>query len=118
MCRYNPQVVEATAVRGEDHKIEYLCKLEGAAAPEWLEDEAVAYDVVQAFVVAHRGELPLPENVDLVCGGPPCQGVSGFNLFRKGGNPMDDPKNRQTITFANMCLRQLHPPRLASRHTA
>ena len=114
----NSKVLDVSAVRGEDHTLQYLCSLQGGGSKrEWLHEDVVPYELVQAFVVAHREELPLPENVDLVCGGPPCQGVSGFHLFRHSGNPMDDPKNWQTITFANMCLRQLHPPRLASRHT-
>ena len=33
------------------------------------------------MVVAQK--IPLRECVDLVCGGPPCQGVSGHNMHRK-----------------------------------
>ena len=29
------------------------------------------------------GRIPLRECVGLVCGGPPCQGVSGHNMHRK-----------------------------------
>ena len=28
--------------------------------------------------------LPLPGEVDFICGGPPCQGYSGMNRFNKG----------------------------------
>ena len=104
--KVNSKVLEVSGVRGEDHALEYLCSLQGGRAPHWLDEATVPYAAVQAYVVAHRTELPLPENVDLVCGGPPCQGVSGFNLFRHSGSPMDDPKNRQTVTFAEMCLLQ------------
>lgn len=28
--------------------------------------------------------LPVPGEVDFLCGGPPCQGYSGMNRFNKG----------------------------------
>ncbi|XAR60439.1 DNA (cytosine-5-)-methyltransferase [Bertholletia excelsa] len=46
--------------------------------------------------------LPLPGNVDVVCGGPPCQGISGFNRFRNKENPLEDPKNKQLAVFMDI----------------
>lgn len=95
---------EVVDVRGVDHRIEYLCRSPGGAE-RWVRDEEVADALVQAYVQANRGALPLPENVDVVMGGPPCQGVSGFNLYRHE-DPLGDSKNRQTIHFTEMCLLQ------------
>ncbi|XP_065850750.1 putative DNA (cytosine-5)-methyltransferase CMT1 [Euphorbia lathyris] len=46
--------------------------------------------------------LPLPGNADFICGGPPCQGISGFNRFRNAKAPLDDPKNQQMVVFMNI----------------
>ncbi|XP_016513164.1 DNA (cytosine-5)-methyltransferase CMT3-like isoform X3 [Nicotiana tabacum] len=46
--------------------------------------------------------LPLPGEVEVICGGPPCQGVSGFNRFRNSKNPLGDSKNKQLETFMDI----------------
>lgn len=46
--------------------------------------------------------LPLPGDVDVICGGPPCQGISGFNRFRNKENPLADEKNEQLLVFMDV----------------
>ncbi len=41
------------------------------------------------YLVEHLSDFPIPKNVTLVCGGPPCQGFSMANRQRV----IDDPRN-------------------------
>lgn len=38
----------------------------------------------------------------MICGGPPCQGISGFNRFRNYNAPLEDPKNQQMVVFMDI----------------
>lgn len=47
--------------------------------------------------------LPIPKGtVDVICGGPPCQGISGFNRFRSREDPLKDEKNKQLVVFMDI----------------
>lgn len=55
-------------------------------------------------VIDKEAGLPLPGEVDLLAGGPPCQGFSGFNRHRKP----KDPRNSMLEVFLGF-VRQLKP---------
>ena len=41
-------------------------------------------------------------DVDVICGGPPCPSITGFNRFKNNENPLDDNKNKQLIVYMNL----------------
>ncbi|KAM3236268.1 hypothetical protein P3L10_016305 [Capsicum annuum] len=58
----------------------------------WFNVDSDCSKKIKEFVAKGFKEniLLLPGDVDVVCGEPPCQGISGFNRFRNKENPMQD----------------------------
>ena len=53
------------------------------------------------------GEIPLPGEVDFLCGGPPCQGYSGMNRFNKGNWSMV----QNSMVMAYLSFADFYRPR-------
>lgn len=52
-----------------------------------MESQVFVGDI--SYLVSHLGDFPIPKDITLVCGGPPCQGFSMANRQRV----LDDPRN-------------------------
>ena len=50
----------------------------------------------------------LQGDVDVLCGSPPCQGISGYNRFRNVDAPLEDERNRKIVVFMDI-LKFLRP---------
>ncbi|WZZ24905.1 hypothetical protein YC2023_008306 [Brassica napus] len=46
--------------------------------------------------------LKFKGGVGVICGGPPCQGISGYNRFRDVDSPLTDERNQQIVVFMDI----------------
>eukprot|EP00249_Psilotum_nudum_P028887 c38875_g1_i1 orf=998-3520(-) len=78
----------------------------GPSEDTWepLEGLGDCEDCLKTFVIEGKRAhiLPLPGDVDIICGGPPCQGASGFNRFRNKDDPLADARNKQIVVYMDI----------------
>ncbi|KAK9786489.1 hypothetical protein WJX73_009011 [Symbiochloris irregularis] len=74
-------------------------------------ESAISQLMLATYIGGLRREkaIPLPGDVGLIMGGPPCQGVSGNNRNALMENILVDGKNRQLKVF-HQIIEHLQPP--------
>ncbi|KAH6754998.1 chromomethylase 2 [Perilla frutescens var. hirtella] len=93
-----------TGKRGLKFKVRWVGY--GPSDDTWepIEELRKCQDHIRDFVL--RGMkakiLPRPGDVAVICGGPPCQGISGYNRYRNIDSPLDDERNRQILIFMDI----------------
>ncbi|KAK4490834.1 hypothetical protein RD792_001549 [Penstemon davidsonii] len=90
------------------HGLHFMVRWKGYGPDEdtWepIEGLSNCQELIQDFVrLGYKSKiLPLPGDAHIICGGPPCQGISGYNRYRNFDSPLTDERNRQIIVFMDI----------------
>ncbi|KAI3714040.1 hypothetical protein L1987_72630 [Smallanthus sonchifolius] len=93
--------LDGTSKRGLKFKVRWSGY--GPSDDTWepIEELSKCKDKIREFVQkgVKANILPRPGDVGIICGGPPCQGISGYNRHRNLESPLEDEKNYQIVLF-------------------
>lgn len=67
----------------------------------WYPEDQTHIMDVKAFLYNYRNQkkLPLPGDIDIIIGGPPCQGISGFNRHAPTEDILKHENNAEIMNF-------------------
>ncbi|KAJ3672590.1 hypothetical protein LUZ60_007311 [Juncus effusus] len=90
--------------RGLHFKVRWKGYTENDDTWESIENLSNCHEAIREYITEGYNSkiLPLPGQVGVICGGPPCQGMSGYNRHRNFDAPLEDEKNKQVIVFMDI----------------
>ncbi|KAL9998619.1 putative DNA (cytosine-5-)-methyltransferase [Helianthus debilis subsp. tardiflorus] len=93
--------LSGTSKRGLKFKVRWAGYGSNDDTWEPIEELSKCKDKIREFVQKgiKANILPRPGDVGLICGGPPCQGISGHNRHRNLESPLEDERNYQIVVF-------------------
>ncbi|KAK3019555.1 hypothetical protein RJ639_004396 [Escallonia herrerae] len=103
ICSFNSKLSAAFLFRFVGRAMGQM-KTHGSLSRLWGRQTYGCQTKIKEFVIdGYRSKiLPLPGTSDIICGGPPCQGMSGFNRHRNKEDPLADEKNKQLAVYMDI----------------